>query len=116
MPLDEHTPHHSQLPHNWLLHTLASEGILARPTLVLVFSTTSIFFSVCAAAKYWGECLCVCVLTALICVSGVCVGCLCVYELGTEVVCQLCMLWLYVLVVCVCVCVCVVVVVVEWGC
>lgn len=47
--------------------------------------------------------MCVCVLIALICVNGVCVGCMYEYGLGYRgAVRQLCMLLLYVLVVCVC--------------
>lgn len=63
MPLDEYTPQSPQLPHTWLPHALSSEGILARPPLV-IFASTFIFYSACAAAKF-GE----------VFFFSVCVGC-----------------------------------------
>lgn len=60
MPLDEYTPHSPQSPHTWLPHALSSEGILARPPLV-IFASTSIFYSACAAAKFWEVFFSVCV-------------------------------------------------------
>lgn len=59
MPLDEYTPQSPQLPHTWLPHALSSEGILARPPLV-IFASTFIFYSACAAAKF-GEVFFFCV-------------------------------------------------------
>lgn len=84
MRLDEYAPHSPQLPHTWLPRTLSSEGILARPPL-LIFASTSIFYSACVAAKFW-EVFFSCVCWLLVCVDGVCILVVCVYELGKAVV------------------------------